>query len=240
MQEPGRTATARHTQLARELTGTALFRGIAQEEAAAMLGCLDVRERTFEPGEIVFRMGDKIRALCIVLCGGVRMEHVDAWGNVSVLGYVGTGDVFGESYACAPDVTLLVNVMTVERTRVALLDVARVLAPCSNVCPYHTKLIENLLALSARKNIELSRRAFHTSPKTIRGKLLSYLSGEAARVGSRRFTIPYNREQLAGYLSVNRSALSSELARMERDGLIRVQRNEFELLRTPEEDGLRA
>lgn len=229
MQESQKTTAPRHEQLARELMGTALFCGIAREETAAMLGCLDVRERTFEPREIIFRMGDKIRALGIVLDGGVRMEHVDAWGNVSVLGYVGPGDAFGENYACAPDVALLVNVMTVERTRVALLDVTRVLTLCSSVCPYHTKLVENLLALSARKNIELSRRAFHTSPKTIRAKLLSYLSGEATRAGSRRFTIPYNREQLAGYLSVNRSALSNELSQMERDGLIHVRRNEFEL-----------
>ena len=101
---------------------------------------------------------------------------------------------------------------------------------CPGACAYHGKLLANLLAISARKNIELSRRTFHTSPKTMRGKLLSYLSAEATRTGSRRFTIPFNRQQLANYLGVDRSALSSELSRMQRDGLIKTRRSDFELL----------
>ncbi len=212
------------------LEGTAPFRGIAPAEISAMLGCLGVREQTFQAGEIVYRMGDTVHALGIVLTGGVRMERTDPWGETSVLGFAGTGDVFAESYACAAGTPLLVNVIAAEKTRVLFLDTVRALRPCSSACGYHAKLIANLLALSAQKNIQLSQRVFHTSPKSIRGKVLAYLSSEAARSGSRRFSVPFNRQQLADYLGVDRSALSSELSRMQREGLIRTRRSDFELL----------
>ena len=86
------------------------------------------------------------------------------------------------------------------------------------------------ISLSAQKNLNLSRKIFHTSPKTIRGRLLSYLSYQSMRSGSSSFTIPFNRQQLADYLNVDRSALSNELSKMQRDGLIQVERNRFVLL----------
>lgn len=217
-------------ELAEQLAGTAPFRGVSVLETAEMLGCLAAQVRAFDAGEIIYRVGDTVRSLGIVLEGGVRLERTDVWGNVSILGFAGTGDVFAESYACAPDVPLLVSAVASERSRVAFLDVARVTRMCPSACGHHAKLVANLLALSARKNIELSQRIFHTSPKSIRGKLLSYLSAESERTGSRSFTIPFNRQQLADYLGVDRSALSSELSRMQRDGLLRTRRSAFELL----------
>ena len=113
------------------LEGTAPFRGIAPAEISAMLGCLGVREQTFQAGEIVYRMGDTVHALGIVLTGGVRMERTDPWGETSVLGFAGTGDVFAESYACTAGTPLLVNVIAAEKTRVLFLDTVRALRPCS-------------------------------------------------------------------------------------------------------------
>ena len=219
-----------HAARASQLAATAPFRGVTPAEVDAMLGCLGARERAFDAGETVYRMGDTVRSMGIVLSGGVRLEHVDAWGEVSVLGFAGPGDSFAESYACAGDAPLLVNVIASEPSRVVFLDVSRVVRMCPSACGHHAKLVSNLLALSARKNIQLSRRVFHTSPKTIRGKVMSYLSTESERAGSRRFTIPFNRQQLADYLGVDRSALSTELSRMRRDGLIETHRSDFELL----------
>lgn len=217
-------------ELAGRLTGTAPFKGISVEETAAMLGCLGARRRDYAAGEFVYRMGDTVRSVGIVLAGGVRLERTDAWGESSVLGFAGPGDVFAESYACAPDTPLLVNVIASEPSAIIFLDITRVTRMCPAACSHHAKLVANLLALSARKNIQLSQRVFHTSPKSIRGKVLSYLSSEAGRAGSRRFTIPFNRQQLADYLGVDRSALSSELGRMQREGLLVTRRSEFELL----------
>ena len=138
----------------------------------------------------------------LVLSGRVLVELSDAWGNDSVLGAAGEGEVFAEAYACAPGEPLLVNVTASEESTVLLLDAGRLLSPCESVCSGHALLLRRLLALCARKNLQLSQRALHTAPKTIRGRLMSYLSECAVRSGSSSFDIPYDRRQLAGYLGV--------------------------------------
>lgn len=215
------------------LARTPLFRGVGQEEIASMLSCLKPREVTYGKGEAVYRIGDEVRFVGIVLQGSVRIERTDAWGATAVLALIQAGDVFAESYACASGVPLMVNVFANEESRILLLDAACLIRPCERVCGSHAKLTANLLALMARKNIALSQRSFHGMPKTIRGKLLAYLSTESARAGSRTFEIPFTRQQLADYLGVDRSALSAELGRMQRDGLLRTERRRFELLMRP-------
>ena len=123
----------------------------------------------------------------------------------------------------------MVNVVAAEAAQILFLNVSRVLQVCPNACGHHNTLIRNLLALSAQKNLNLSRKIFHTSPKTIRGRLLSYLSYQSMRSGSSSFTIPFNRQQLADYLNVDRSALSNELSKMKTEGLLEFQRNHFVL-----------
>lgn len=123
----------------------------------------------------------------------------------------------------------MVDVVAAEESQVLFLNVERVLQVCPHTCAHHSKLIRNLLLLSAQKNLNLSRKIFHTASKTIRGRLLSYLSYQARRSGSPSFTVPFNRQQLADYLNVERSALSNELSKMQRDGLLLVERNRFTL-----------
>ena len=217
-------------ELAARLRGSAPFAGIDAAEARAMLGCLRVRTRAYSAGEAILHMGDTVRELGIVLSGGVRIERCDPWGDVTVLGYARELDAFAESYACAPGTPLLVDAVAAKPSEVAFLDMRCVLAPCGRGCAHHAKLVANLLAIAARKNIELSRRAFHTAPKSLRGKLLAYLGSEADAAGSPSFTIPYNRQQLADYLGVDRSALSAELSRMQREGILATKRSRFELL----------
>ena len=124
----------------------------------------------------------------------------------------------------------MVNVVADEDTSILFLDIGRVLTTCRTTCTHHSMLIQNLLLASARKNLGLSERIMHTSPKSIRGRLLSYFSAQAARQGSVNFSIPFNRQQLADYLSVERSALSNELSLMQRDGLIRYEKNHFDVM----------
>ena len=129
----------------------------------------------------------------------------------------------------------MINAVALEKSRILFLDMQHVLETCSSTCQYHQRLIRNLLMISARKNLQLSRRSLHTAPKSIRGKVLSYLSFQAQKQGSRSFSIPLNRQQMADYLNVDRSALSAELGRMQREGLISVRRNQFQLF-IPEEE----
>ena len=200
------------------LAATQLFNGSKPEQIEAMLGCLGARERRYEEGARIHRMGDVITTVGLVLEGGVRIESVDVWGNVSVLGVKGAGGMFAEAYAAVPDEPLMVDVIAAEDTTVLFLNLSKVLATCSHACPHHS-----------RTSLSLSRRILHVAPKTIRGKTLAYLSDIAERTGKREFDIPFDRQQLADYLGVDRSALSAELSRMQKAGLIETRRSHFVL-----------
>ena len=213
------------------LANTALFRGASPQEAEAMLNCLGAAERGYTKGEQIYHSGDYVSDLGMVLSGSVLIQTDDLWGNTTVLDRIGPGQIFAETYACVPGEPLMVDVVAAEGTQVLFLNVERVLRVCSHTCAHHSKLIRNLLLLSAQKNLNLSRKIFYTSSKTIRGRLLSYLSYQARRNGTPSFTIPFNRQQLADYLNVERSALSNELSKMQRDGLLVVEKNHFTLTR---------
>ncbi len=211
------------------LAQTPLFRGSTPEEVASMLACLGAVQRAYQKGAVIYCAGDTVQSMGLILSGSVHIESGDVWGNRSILDQAGPGQVFAETYACLPDEPLMVSVTAAADTQVLFLQTSRVLQTCTSACAHHARLIRNLLAISAQKNLILSRRIFHTSPKTIRGRLLSYLSFQSLRQGSRSFTIPFNRQQLADYLSVDRSALSNELGNMQREGLIAFHKNSFEL-----------
>ena len=212
------------------LANTQFFRGMEPSNIDEMLGCLLAKERTYKKGETIFPEGSPTEQIGVVLTGRAVIELVDVWGNNSVLSSIGPGGAFAEAYACVPGEPLMVNVTAAEDTEALLLNIRRVLEPCSKVCPYHVRLVRNLLALCAGKNLQLSRRVLHTGPKSIRKRLLSYFSECIKRTGSYSFYIPYNRQQLADYLSVERSALSNELSIMQRDGLIRYEKNHFDVM----------
>lgn len=212
-----------------DLSKTALFRGVTPQEVEGVLSCLGAKQHCFAKGEMICRTGDVVTCLGMVLSGSVLIESNDLWGNTTVLDSVEPGRIFAETYACALGEPLMVDVVAAEPTEVLFLNIDRVLKVCSNTCDYHNRLIRNLLSISAQKNLNLSRKIFHTAPKSIRGRLLSYLSDQAVQNGSSSFTIPFNRQQLADYLNVDRSALSNELSKMQKEGLLRVKRNDFEL-----------
>lgn len=218
------------------LSRTTLFRGTSPEEAASMLQCLGGMERSYEKEAVIYHVGDRVRRMGLVLSGGVNIESDDLWGNRSILSHVPPGELFAETYACIPDEPLMVRVTAALPSAVLLLDVSRLLSVCPSGCPHHSRVIQNLLEATAQKNLRLSQRILHTAPKTIRGRLTAYLADQAARQGSLRVTIPFNRQQLADYLGVDRSALSSELGRMRQEGLLETRKNVFHLS-APENGG---
>lgn len=211
------------------LSNTILFRGIYPKEIKTMLDCLQAESRSYQKGEDVYRAGDVITAMGLILSGSVNIENHDIWGNKSILDHVGPGQIFAETYACIPGESLMVNVTAAEEVEILFLNTARLLQNCPQTCTHHSKLIYNLLTVTAQKNLTLSRRIFHTSSKTIRGRLLSYLSFQALQEGSYRFRIPFSRQQLADYLGVDRSAMSNELSKMRKEGLLDFDHNLFYL-----------
>lgn len=165
----------------------------------------------------------------IVLSGMALISCGDIWGNTSVLGHVTPGSVFAEVYACIPGEPLLITVSAAEDTTVLFMNVGRILSTCTNACPFHTRLARNLLTVCAHKSLQLSQRILHTSSKSIRGRLMSYFSQCAKQAGNSTFQIPYNRQQLADYLGVDRSAMCHELSKMQKEGLISYEKNRFSL-----------
>ncbi len=213
------------------LTTTMLFRGATEAEAQEMLSCLGAAEKQYDKGETIYHAGEYAQNMGLVISGSVMIEISDLWGNVTVLSCVEPGQLFAETYACVPNEPLMVNVRAGEKCSVLFLNAARIISTCQNSCAHHARLIQNLLQISAKKNLALSRRSVHTAPKTIRGRLLSYLSEQGKLSGGYHFTIPYNRQQLADYLGVDRSALSKELSKMQDDGILTYKKNAFTLTR---------
>lgn len=213
------------------LTSTPLFQGANEEETQEMLQCLGAFERTYGKGDLIYCAGEPVESMGLILSGSAQIELDDLWGNKTLLDHVEAGQLFAETYACIPGEPLLVNVVACEKSEVLFLNAARLLTTCSRSCAHHNRLIQNLLQISAQKNLALSRRSLHTASKTIRGRLLSYLSEQAKRSGSNSFSLSFNRQQLADYLGVDRSALSNELSKMRRDGLLTYEKSRFTLQR---------
>ncbi len=207
-----------------------LFRGLTREELERAIACLGAWEKQFEKGALICRMGSRAPAMGLLVEGRVSLEKLDAWGGGSILALLKPGQLFGETYACLPEEPMTVQVVAAEPCSVLFLKVDKLLAPCSSACTFHQQIIRNLVGLMAEKNLFLNRKIGHIAPRTIRARLLAFLSDEARRRGIREFTIAYNRRQLAEYLAVDRSALSHELAKMEKEGMLRFRQNHFTLL----------
>lgn len=216
------------------LKTTRLFQGISEENIKIMLSCLEAKTVRYKKGDLIYHAGETISSISMVLSGGVNIEHNDYWGNRTVISHISPGFIFGETYACIAGQPMLVDAVFSEASEVLLLDVSKVLKTCSNSCAHHEALIRNLLTISAHKNLQLSQRMFHTSFKSLRAKLLSCFSEQELQAGSDRFTIPFNRQQLADYLNADRSAMCNEISKMKKDGLISVKKNTFRLLQNPD------
>ena len=206
-----------------------LFTGITEVDLDAMLQCLDSRSREISKGCPVFLEGEPARWVGVVLSGAVQVVREDFYGNRSIIAMLESGDLFGEVFACAGIETLPVSVFAARDSRVLLLDCKRVLTVCTNACQFHNQLVRNLLQVTARKNMLLNQKIQFMSKKTTREKLLAYLSEQAKRNGNAAFSIPLDRQALADYLGVERSAMSAELGKLRRDGVLDCKGSYFHL-----------
>ena len=212
------------------LSQCSLFTGITQEELNSMLTCLNGTIIRTPKGSPVFLEGDPATFVGVVLSGMVQILRTDFYGNRSVLTVVSPGGLFGEAFACAGVGTLPVSVIAQENTSVLLLDCKRVLTSCSNACPYHRNLAGNLLREIARKNLMLTQKIRCMSRKTTQEKLMEFLLDQAKQHGSAEFVIPYDRQTLADYLGVERSAMSAEISKLKKAGRIDCSGSRFRVL----------
>lgn len=217
------------------ISKTKIFQGLSEKETEDVLVCMQAKTKTYRKGEMIYRSGSIVDSIGLVLSGSVNIEQNDAWGNVSILDNIGRGRVFAEAYVCAEKEVLTIDVVAAEQSEILFLNLDKVISICGNTCPFHVKLVRNMLSVMAFKNLNLSRKISHTTPKSIRGKLLSYLSYQAMSQGKFQFEIPFNRQQLADYLCVDRSAMSNELSKMQKEGLLSYNKNSFCLKETFED-----
>lgn len=212
-----------------------LFRGLTENEIRELLNPQNTRKRIFEKGETVLYEGEPVRETGIVLSGKVIIELSDAWGNNSVISGVEKGGAFAEAYACVPGSLMLQHVTAYKKSEILFIDIRALLETDGVKNKAQLKLLKNLLTVCASKNLKLSSRMLNITPKTIRARLMSYFSECVKTSGSYKFEIPYDRRQLADYLGVDRSALSAELSKMQKDGLIEYNKNRFKILVNPSE-----
>ena len=212
---------------------TPLFQGIGETALAEMFTCGGARCKTYAKGEVLLRAGCITREVGIVQAGGVNIENIDLWGNRSILSHVPAGQVFAETYAFCGE-PMMVDVVAAEETEVLFLNMDVLIHTPHPDSEWQPVLVQNLLNISLHKNLALSERIFCTTPKTVRGRLLLYLSNQAAKAGSKSFRIPFDRQGLADHLNLDRSALSKELGKMRDEGLLETTKNEFTLHELPE------
>ncbi len=210
-----------------QLQKTKLFRGLTDSEIAEALQVLEAHEKRYEKGETILNAGSATERMGLVLDGSVTIESNDAWGNRTIISHVERDQVFAETYALLENEPMLVDVTASEVSRVLFLRSGRIQGLTNSLRPWVLKYIANLLTISAHKNLILSGRSFHIAPKTIRGRVMAYLNSVSLQKNSREFDIPFDRQQLADYLNLERSALSKELGKMQRDGLISCRKNHF-------------
>lgn len=207
-----------------------LFNQIEDESLVRALVCLGAKEKSYKKGDTVLTEGQEAKYFGIVLKGSVQLERVDYCGNRSILTSIEPSQLFGEAFACAGIKSLPIDVIAAEDTDILFIDVKRAASSCDAACAFHAQLIINLLNIVAKKNLVLHQKIEITSKHSTREKLMTYLFLQEKNTGSRTFTIPYNRQELADYLGVERSGLSAEISKLRNEKVLECKRSTFTLL----------
>ncbi|MHB1315165.1 MAG: Crp/Fnr family transcriptional regulator [Christensenellales bacterium] len=206
-----------------------LFHGMSGPEINSILGCLNAHTKRYQKNEIIYDTGDTVSDMGILLSGQALIYREDYLGNRTIMAHLSKGSLFAESFVYADARILPVTVESTTESEILFMDYKRIVNRCSNACVFHTRLIENMLSVLANKNVILNQKIEHLSRRTTREKLLSYLSEQSLTRNAREFDIPLNRQQLADYLCVDRSALSSELGKMQKEEILAFYKNHFHL-----------
>jgi len=208
------------------LAQSLLFQGVSLDDLPHLLKCLEPKEVTYPKDYTIIEEGDILDELAVIVSGSVTVVRHDFWGNRTLVAKLGVGDIFAETVACTAEKSVA-SVITEEKTVVLFLGVQKIITSCPSACVFHHTIIENMVKLLAHKNLALMQKMNHITKRSTREKLLSFLSEQALNRGQQEFTIPFDRQQLADYLCVDRSAMASCLGKMKSDGLLEYTKNSF-------------
>jgi len=207
-----------------------LFEGISETDYPSILSCLSAKTVHYDKNQTIFLQGDEASYVGILLSGNAQVTKEDYYGNRSILTNLEAGMLFGEAFVCADIKKLPVSVFSTTESEVLFIDYQKLTTSCTQACSFHNKMIHNMLSILAMKNILLNQKIEFITKRSTKEKLLTYLSFEASKAGANHFTIPYDRQELADYLSVDRSAMSAELCKLRDEGILHFSKNKFELL----------
>lgn len=213
-----------------QIKNSPVFYGMNDEELRGLLECFHARVRKYEKEEMIIRQGDVISNIYLILDGGVNIEKDSYWGRRIIISRLGKNQNLALSFVGSKNVESSVDAITVEDTLVLILSYEKCTSMCQNACTRHKVLINNLFQILSKENIELIQKIENVSQKTIRDKVLTFLSNEAQKNHSNEFDIQFNRQDLADYLNVDRSAMSFEFSKLQKEGLIKYNKNHFELI----------
>lgn len=211
------------------LRNSPFFAGLTDTEILTALHCVEARTVTKAAGEYIYRAGDSGVSMGMVLSGSALIIQEDLWGRRNIMSKAQSGSVFGEPFSVIPGAVLNISIVASEPCCLLLLNARRLLTVCPSACAHHNKIVQNLVSVLANKVLLFNDKITHMSKRTTRDKLLSYLSAESIRRGSLSFDIPFDRQQLADYLCVERAAMSAELSKLQKEGVLKTNRNHFEL-----------
>lgn len=211
------------------LLKTALFEGISADDLDTLHRCLNFQVQKYQKDEAIFLESDVITKFGIVLSGNIIIVKDDVYGKRSIISNIIPGNLFGEAFALSHQKMSSVSAYAASKSEILFLDAGKILTLCEALCPFHTRLVHNIMRVIAEKNIFLNEKIDLLSQKKIRDKLLSFLNSEAKRQKSLDFQIAFDRQQLADYLFIDRSALSAELSKLQQDGYLTYHKNHFTL-----------
>ena len=213
-----------------QIKNSPVFFGLSEEELKQILECFNARIKSYGDGELIIRQGDMIKNIYLVLEGTVNVEKDSYWGRRIIVSQLGINDNIALAFVASKNVESSIDAIAVEKTKLLLLSYEKCTTICQNACTKHKLLINNLFEILSKENIELLQKIENISQKTIREKLLTYFSNEARKNKSNIFEISFNRQDLADYLNIDRSSMSFELSKMQKDNLIKVDKNKFTLI----------
>lgn len=207
-----------------------LFKNISDDNLLTMLSCLGAKTEIFDKKYTIMAEGTPAKYIGIVLSGSAQIIQVDYYGNRSILSSLEPSQVFAEAFAAAEIKSIPVSIIANEPSEIMFIDCAHIMHTCSNNCGFHNQLIFNLMQDIAAKTILFHQKIEIISKRSTREKLLTYLSFYSKKTGSASFDIPYDRQELADYLEVDRSGLSAEISKLRSEGLLNSYKKHFELL----------
>lgn len=213
-----------------EIKKSGIFQGISKDDLKCLISCIGIQIRKYKKGEFISIESDEVKWINVVISGTVYMIKEDIWGNETLLAVIKDSQIFGETFASSENPVSSVTFCAARETDVLLIPFHRIMHTCTTACVFHHRVIENMVLLISEKNKLLMEKLEIISQKSLRKKLLLFLSIQSRVQGCREFTVDMGRSELANYLCVDRSALSRELSAMKHDGIIDYRKNSFKLL----------